>query len=105
MMIGTVDQTVRQLNEQVATLLHHGCYARALPLAARACEQARLQAGEESLELADSLSQLARTHRELGQLSQAEPPCLQALNIRGTAVGKDRPEYAASLNDLARLYE
>ena len=29
---------------------------------------------------------------------------MQALNIQAAA-GKDRPEYAASLNDLGRLYE
>jgi tetratricopeptide (TPR) repeat protein/CHAT domain-containing protein len=103
-MVATAESTVRQLNEQVAAELHQGHFPQALSLATRACEQARSQQGEGSGELAYSLSQLAEAHRELGQFSQAESPCLQALNIRG-ALGKERPEYANSLNDLARLYE
>ena len=95
---------VRDLNDQVAAFLKQGRYPQALPLATRACEEARVGAGEKSLELARSLSQLAAAHRELGQFSQAESPCLQSLNIWGAAC-KDGPEYAASLHDLARLYE
>ena len=75
-MPATLDTTFRQLNEQVAAFLHQGAYPQALSLAARACEETQMQAGEGSLELALSLSQLAQTQRELGQLSQAESSCL-----------------------------
>ncbi len=103
-MTATVELSIRELDEQVAACLRQGRFAQALPLAAHACEEVRARAGEGSAELAGSLSRLAEAYRELGQLSEAEPYCLQALNIQA-AVGKDRPEYAASLNELGRLYE
>ena len=103
-MTPTADTTLRQLNEQVAAFLRQGRFAQALPLATRACEEVRRRAGDRSPELASSQSRLAEIHRELGQLSEAEQWCFEALEIRGAA-GKYGPEYATSLNDLARLYE
>ncbi len=40
----------------------------------------------------------------MGDYAAALPLYRQALEIRRTALGEDHPDYAASLNNLARLY-
>ncbi len=40
-MTATVDLSIRELDEQVVACLRQGRFAQALPLAARACEEAR----------------------------------------------------------------
>src|SRR5205807_7974678 len=40
-----------------------------------------------------------------GNFARAEPMFRQALEIRKKALGETHPDYASSLNDLARLYQ
>ena len=41
----------------------------------------------------------------MGDYARAEPLYRQALEIRKQALGEKHPDYAASLNNLAGLYE
>ncbi len=41
----------------------------------------------------------------MGDYAKAEPLFRQALEIRKRALGENHPDYAASLNNLAALYE
>src|SRR5712691_10650375 len=104
-MTETIDQPISQLNEHVAHLVRQGRYKEALLLATQACELARNQPGNDSLDLAASLHNLANLHRELGNYGQAEQPYLEALKLKRAALGKDHPDFARSLNDLAKFYE
>ena len=42
---------------------------------------------------------------DTGQYAEAESLCRQALEIRRTTLGTEHPDYAASLNNLARVLE
>ena len=91
------DSELGRLNEQVVTCLRQGRFAQALPLATRVCEEIRYRAGGRSPELASSLSRLAEAHRELGQLSQAEKPCLRWLSQE---LKKKRERFWAIVEEL-----
>ena len=51
------------------------------------------------------LNQTAYYLYERGQYAEAEPLYRQAMEIRRTALGERHPDYAASLNNLAVLYQ
>lgn len=62
-----------------------------------------LPKGEEKL-LADYLNSAVFVMLHSGEYAQATPLAEQALNIRENIVGKEHPDTAASLNNLAELY-
>ncbi|MEO0535520.1 MAG: tetratricopeptide repeat protein, partial [Cyanobacteria bacterium P01_A01_bin.123] len=59
---------------------------------------------EPSEDLAETLNQLARIHFLSGDYSEAEPPYLQALQLKQKLLGDEHPDVANSLNNLAGLY-
>ena len=59
--------------------------------------------GEESLEFARGLSNLADLYEKMGNYAAASL-CKQALAIKKKAVGEEHRDYAISLNNLATVY-
>nr|WP_287130353.1 tetratricopeptide repeat protein [Candidatus Cyanaurora vandensis] len=60
--------------------------------------------GEENLNLAQSLSNLAVFYKSQGRYDQAELLLQQALALRIKLLGQEHPDVAASMNNLAELY-
>ncbi len=58
-----------------------------------------------SPEVATGISRLAELYRDQGRYSEAEPLCLQALQLRKVELGDRHPSTATSLNNLALLYQ
>ena len=56
------------------------------------------------LELSSSLSYLALLYKSQGRYSEAEPLCLQALEIGRRSLPEDHPNLVIHLNNLAELY-
>src|SRR5262249_53846021 len=52
---------------------------------------------------ADSLDNLARVYRDMGNYAAAEPLFRQAREIRRCALGEGHPDYADSLDNLAAV--
>jgi tetratricopeptide (TPR) repeat protein len=91
-----------QLNQRLATALLQGRFRDALQ------EAETVLADDDSppdVAKATSMEYLGRLRRELGHYTQAEPPLLQALSLFGSQTGKESPEYARCLHQLALLYE
>ena len=56
------------------------------------------------LQEADRLNRLQDALRRQGKYAEGIGPCRKAVEIRGDLLGQDNPDYATSLNNLARLY-
>jgi len=80
-----------------------GLYDVAEPLLEQALE-IRRALGDEDLETAVSLDQLASLYHDQGEYEKAEPLYRQALEIRQDELGSEDLPVAASLNNLAFLY-
>ena len=50
------------------------------------------------------MANLAAVYMKEGKFVQAEPLLREALEIRKTVLGKQHPEYAVSLSELAAIY-
>jgi tetratricopeptide (TPR) repeat protein len=102
----TFDPTAReQLNQRLAQALTQGRFQEALQEAERAEADTDTPATAPDVLRATTLELLGRLRREVGQYTLAEPPLLQALSYFGSLLGKDSPEYARCLHQLALLYE
>lgn len=80
-----------------------GLYEESRSLLEKALEKRRRSIGEESLEVAESLDELALLSWFEGDYEPAEPLYRQALDIRRRLRSHEHPEVAASLNNLAQL--
>ena len=60
--------------------------------------------GEESVQYASALNNLAGLYKAQGRYEAAEPLHKQAMEIRRVALGEEHPDFATSLNNLAALY-
>jgi len=94
--------TRNHLNQRLALALETGGFREALQEA-----EAALSNDESPPDLAKatSMEYLGRLRRELGHYTLAEPPLLQALSLFASLSGKDSPDYARCLHQLALLYE
>ena len=59
--------------------------------------------GKDHPDFAQSLNNLAGLYYSMGNYSEAELLCKQAMEIRRKAIGEDHPDFATSLNNLALL--
>ncbi|NEO41912.1 MAG: tetratricopeptide repeat protein [Moorea sp. SIOASIH] len=94
-----------QLNQQVEELYQQGKYSEAIPLAEKALEIRQEIWGEDHLDVATSLNNLALLYQSQGRYPEAEPLYEQALALTKKLFGQDHPDVATSLNNLAALYE
>ena len=61
--------------------------------------------GEEHIDVATSLNNLAELYRNQGRYEEAEPLYKEALKMRKKLLGEEHPSVATSLNNLALLYD
>jgi tetratricopeptide (TPR) repeat protein len=92
---------VDRLNQQIRQLYEQGRDQEALGLAVQARDLIRRHVGEGHPYYADSLDNLARVHRDMGNYATAEPLFREAREIRRSALGEGHPDYADSLDNLA----
>ena len=60
--------------------------------------------GEESVQYASALNNLAGLYKAQGRYEAAEPLYKQSMEVKRVALGKGHPVFATSLNNLAALY-
>ncbi|MEH2242324.1 tetratricopeptide repeat protein [Nostoc sp.] len=82
-----------------------GAYAQALPWREQSLLDARERLGDEHLDVAISLNNLAGLYYLQGRYSDAEPLFIQALEMYKRLLGDEHPDVAISLNNLAGLYK
>ncbi len=73
-----------------------------IPHLQAAIEQA--ETTQQELNVALGKAWMAEVYKSQGRYSEAEPLCLQALEIRRSQLGHDHPDTATSLNNLAASY-
>ncbi|MFG6100923.1 tetratricopeptide repeat protein [Leptothoe sp. EHU-05/26/07-4] len=83
---------------------NQGFYIQAQAWCEQGCAQAKERFGNNHLEVARSLSNLASIYQAQGKYEEAEEIFLQALNLRKQLSGKDDAVCADSLNSLAVLF-
>jgi CHAT domain-containing protein len=90
---------------RVVQLYQQGRYREAVDIAVKVLAVRRKVLGEEHRAYADSLHNLARLYREMGEHGKALPLFLEARRVQRTALGEGHPVYATSLSNLANLYQ
>ncbi len=80
-------------------------YNDAEPLYLQSLDITKRQLGNDHLDVATSLNNLAEFYRNQGRYNDAEPLYLQSLDILKHQLGNDHPHVATSLNNLALLYD
>ena len=60
--------------------------------------------GKEHRDCVESLSNVARLHKTMGEFSRAEHLYKEALKVSEKILGKNHPDYVESLKNLAGLY-
>ena len=109
-------KVVKQLNfefEAAALLLtrtgdylnERGRYSEAEPMLVHALELRKRLLGEEHLDVAQSLNNLAVLYHDQGRYSEAEPMHVQALELKKRLLGEKHPSVTLSLHNLAALYD
>ena len=98
------EREINQLNGEVVRLLRLGHVEQALPFAVQTLADAGERLGEDHVEFAASLNNLAELFRIIGKYAAAEPLYRQALEVRRAALGERDLAVAESLNNLAVLY-
>lgn len=93
------------LNKAGTYLIERGQYSDAEPLLMHALLIRRRLLGEDHLDIARTLNNLASLYRRQGKYDEAEPFYRQALTIREKLLGTEHPETARSLNNLAIFYQ
>ncbi|HEX6468944.1 MAG TPA: tetratricopeptide repeat-containing protein [Streptosporangiaceae bacterium] len=79
-------------------------YAEALACWQRALDIREAALGPDHLDVAWTLTRIARTYRLLGRVPEALPPQERALAITERLLGPDHPDVASVLGSLARYY-
>jgi tetratricopeptide (TPR) repeat protein len=85
-----VDSLQRRLHE----LYEAGLLEQAIPVARELRDLQRQRGGEALPDFATSLNNLAVLYHEMGDHAAALPLYRQALEVRRTALGEDRPHFA-----------
>ncbi|MDZ8024748.1 MAG: tetratricopeptide repeat protein [Nostoc sp. DedQUE11] len=81
-----------------------GLYNQAIPWCEKFLEVTKKRLGEEHLDVAQSLNDLASLYYSQGRYSEAESLYIQALAFMRRLLGEEYPLVATSLNNLAELY-
>ena len=92
------------LRRQGTGLYKQGQYAEAAQCFEQSCELLRTSEGFD-LELSFCLVWLAEAFKSMGSKNKAEPLYQQCQEIQLKKVGKEHPEYATTLGNLAGLYQ
>jgi tetratricopeptide (TPR) repeat protein len=95
----------KTLNQEVIKLNQSNRYNEAIPIAEKCRKIALVTLGEEHVDYAYSLNELALLYRSQSQYSKAEPCFLQAAQIYKKSLGDEHAYYATCLNNLAGLYK
>ncbi|NEO93733.1 MAG: tetratricopeptide repeat protein, partial [Moorea sp. SIO3G5] len=82
-----------------------GTYDQAKPCYEQCLEITRSRLGENHLDVAASLNNLAALYCDQGRYNLAKPLCVKALEMRKQLLGENHPDVASSLNNLAALYD
>jgi tetratricopeptide (TPR) repeat protein len=82
----------------------HGAYFEAEIFFKKALDLNRSFFGEEHLDVASSLNNLAVLYKDQGRNDEAEPLYLADLKMSKKLLGEEHPEVATSLGNLAELY-
>src|SRR5262249_17848742 len=98
-----IQQELSRLNQQVIQLNQRGQYEQAIAIAAMICDLIRQDLGENHVDFATSLNNLAELYQLMGNYAAAEPLYRQALEIERTTLGENHVDFATSLNNLAVL--
>jgi Tfp pilus assembly protein PilF len=81
-----------------------GNYSFAEPWRRNCLEVTQQRLGEEHLDIATSLNNVAGLYESQGKYEEAEPFYLSALEMRKRLLGEEHFDIATSMNDLAVLY-
>lgn len=79
-------------------------YEQAEPLYLQALELRQRLLGDNHLDVAGCLNNLAALYKSQGRYNEAKPIHLQALALKKRLLGDNHPDVAISLNNLAVLY-
>ncbi len=90
--------------QQVISLYQQGQPAKAIEPAKAALALRRKLLGEDHIDTAESVNNLAAMYFAIGDYDEAEPLYGQALEVRRRHLGANHPHVATSLNNLAELY-
>ena len=103
-MSNDVHEELAQLNSLISSLHAQGRYEEAIRYAIEARDLALYRLGDENLDYATTLNDLAVLYQLTGSYAKAEPLLQKALQIRIRALGEEHPHVADSLNNLGALY-
>ena len=81
-----------------------GLYTLAQPCYEQCVSELKSRLGENHLDYAKSLNNLALLYWKQGKYVEAEPLYIQALEIKTQQLGENHPSTATSLNNLGELY-
>jgi tetratricopeptide (TPR) repeat protein len=95
----------RLFNQAGTYLSERGLYTLAETFLSRSLEIWKRQLGEDHLNVAQSLNNLAGLYESQGRYGEAEPMYVRSLEIRERQLGEDHLDVAQSLNNLALLYQ
>lgn len=98
-------EQIDHLNYEVVKLYKQGNYDQAMGVAAQACDFARQFFGEDNLNFATCLDNLALLYKAMGNYSCAAKNMSQALEIQRKFLGENNPDFVTGLNNLANLYK
>ena len=100
----TALKEAERLDQQVVQLYQQGKFSEAIPLAEQSLAIRKSILGENHLDVAGSLNNLAELYENQGRYSEAEPLLKQTLELFRRILGENHPNVALSLNNLAELY-
>jgi CHAT domain-containing protein/tetratricopeptide (TPR) repeat protein len=93
-----------RIRARAVDLYQRGQAREAIALAEQAWQIRRSILGDEHLDTAHSLNDLAAFHHAVGDLSRAEQLLIQAIAVQRKLLG-DQPVTATSLSNLGRVYD
>ncbi len=92
------------LNKKLVELHKNGEVQEAILIAEEALTSAIKTFGEDHLQVAISLNNLAAFYKSLEKFAEAEPLYLKAISLLEKLKGKEHPDVASCLNNLGDLY-
>jgi len=101
----TDEQRIWALEREIDQLREDGNVRDGLRVARERCRLAEKHFGENALETAGAVNDLAEMNKMAGEYRVAEPLFQRALALRERILGAQHPDTALSLSDLAELYK
>jgi len=100
----TQENIWKAMNMQLVQLHKMGEIKEATIVAEEALNTAIKAFGENHVQVATSLNNLAAFYKSQSKFAEAEPLYIKALSIWETNLGKDHPDVGSCLNNLGDLY-